>query len=215
MLGGVHPMLAYAMVGLGAAAYSPAKYGIMTDVLPAEKLVVANAWLESATVLSTIVGTMAGGLLISDAVSHWLGVHPLPLLHSAAQIAMLAMMLVYAFAGLLNIGIPDTGARYENRLHHPGRLVADFRHCFIVLWSDKLAQIALWGHDPALGQRRHAAIAGAQVGERAARHDPFGCGDPARRHGPGHRRGGGMGRPRACRCATHSRYCRWACWSAS
>ncbi len=111
MLGGVHPMLAYAMVGLGAAAYSPAKYGIMTELLPAEKLVVANAWLESATVLSTIVGTMAGGLLISDAVSHWLGVHPLPLLHSAAQIAMLAMMLVYAFAGLLNIGIPDTGAR--------------------------------------------------------------------------------------------------------
>jgi MFS transporter, LPLT family, lysophospholipid transporter len=144
MIGGVHPMLAYAMVGFGAAAYSPAKYGIMTELLPSEKLVIANAWLESATVLSTIVGTMVGGALISDTVAHWLGVHPIPLLNSAAQLAMFAMMLVYASAGVINIGIPDTGARYENRLHHPGRLIADFRHCFNVLWHDKLAQIALW-----------------------------------------------------------------------
>jgi LPLT family lysophospholipid transporter-like MFS transporter len=144
MIGGVHPMLAYAMVGVGAAAYSPAKYGIMTELLPASQLVVANAWLESATVLSTIVGTMIGGALISDTVSRWLTADPWPIVHSAAGIAMLVMMLVYAFAGLLNMGIPDTGARYVNRLREPRKLIGVFRHAFVVLWNDKLAQIALW-----------------------------------------------------------------------
>ncbi|CAB3783514.1 lysophospholipid transporter LplT [Pararobbsia alpina] len=144
MIGSVHPMLAYAMVGVGAAAYSPAKYGIMTELLPASKLVVANAWLESATVLSTIVGTMIGGALISDTVSRWLTADPWPFVHSAAGIAMVVMMLVYAFAGLLNMGIPDTGARYVNRLREPRKLVGVFRHALVVLWNDKLAQIALW-----------------------------------------------------------------------
>ena len=50
MFVGVHPLVAYAVVGLGAAAYSPAKYGILTELLPPEKLVVANGWIEGLTV---------------------------------------------------------------------------------------------------------------------------------------------------------------------
>ncbi|CAM2146743.1 MFS transporter, LPLT family, lysophospholipid transporter [Pararobbsia alpina] len=144
MIANVHPMIAYGLIGFGAAAYSPAKYGILTELLPKEQLVVANAWLESATVLSTIVGTMAGGALVSDVVSHWITGHSIPFIHTAAQCAMVVMFLVYAAAGVLNIDIPDTGARYENRLHEPLKLIRDFRHCFYVLWHDKLAQIALW-----------------------------------------------------------------------
>ncbi|RKP54855.1 lysophospholipid transporter LplT [Pararobbsia silviterrae] len=144
MLANVHPMLAYGLIGFGAAAYSPAKYGILTELLPARQLVAANAWLESATVLSTIVGTMAGGALVSQGVAQWLSAHTVPLVHTAAQCAMAVMFLVYALAGVLNIDIPDTGARYENRLREPLKLVRDFRHCFYVLWHDKLAQIALW-----------------------------------------------------------------------
>jgi len=53
-------LVAYAVVGLGAAAYSPAKYGILTELLPAEKLVVANAWIEGLTVLSIVLGTVVG-----------------------------------------------------------------------------------------------------------------------------------------------------------
>ncbi len=68
MIAGVHPMIAYGIVGLGAAAYSPAKYGILTELLPPEKLIVANAWLESATVGSTILGTVIGGALVSQYV---------------------------------------------------------------------------------------------------------------------------------------------------
>ena len=65
MLFGTHPLLAYAIVGLGAAAYSPAKYGILTELLPPEKLVKANGWIEGLTVASIILGTGLGGLLIS------------------------------------------------------------------------------------------------------------------------------------------------------
>ncbi|MFX1803301.1 lysophospholipid transporter LplT [Paraburkholderia sp. A1BS-2L] len=144
MIAGAHPMIAYGVVGFGAAAYSPAKYGILTELLPAEKLVAANAWLESATVLSTIAGTMLGGALVSTYAERFVAHHPMPFIRTAADLAMLAVMLTYALAALINIGIPDTGARYENRLREPGRLVSDFVHCFNVLWADKLAQIALW-----------------------------------------------------------------------
>src|SRR5499426_1513042 len=64
MLFGVHPLLAYAVVGLGAAAYSPAKYGILTEYLPHRKLVIANGWIEGLTVASIILGTVLGGVLI-------------------------------------------------------------------------------------------------------------------------------------------------------
>jgi MFS transporter, LPLT family, lysophospholipid transporter len=144
MILGVHPMLAYGIVGLGAAAYSPAKYGILTELLPAERLIPANAWLESATVGSTILGTVIGGALVSQYVGRWVDAAHLPLIRSAADAAMTAVMLVYAAAAVINIGIPDTGVRYPNRLKEPSKLVGDFTHAFKVLWGDKLAQIALW-----------------------------------------------------------------------
>jgi MFS transporter, LPLT family, lysophospholipid transporter len=144
MILGVHPMIAYGVVGLGAAAYSPAKYGILTELLPAERLIPANAWLESATVGSTILGTVVGGALVSQYVGRWVDAAHVPLIRSAADAALTAVMLVYAAAAVINIGIPDTGARYPNRLKEPSKLVGDFTHAFKVLWVDKLAQIALW-----------------------------------------------------------------------
>ncbi|HEY1608185.1 MAG TPA: lysophospholipid transporter LplT [Paraburkholderia sp.] len=144
MIAGMHPVAAYGVVGLGASVYSPAKYGILTELLPAKKLIVANAWLESATVLSTIAGTMLGGALISRYAQHVVGRLHLPLIHSAADLAMCAVMLTYAAAAIINVGIPDTGARYPNRLKEPRKLVGEFVHCFNTLWADRLAQITLW-----------------------------------------------------------------------
>jgi LPLT family lysophospholipid transporter-like MFS transporter len=69
MLFGTHPLVAYALVGLGAAAYSPAKYGILTELLPPEKLVVANGWIEGLTVVSIILGFVVGGVLVAPAVA--------------------------------------------------------------------------------------------------------------------------------------------------
>ncbi|PLZ02715.1 lysophospholipid transporter LplT [Burkholderia sp. WAC0059] len=144
MIAGVHPMIAYGVVGFGAAAYSPAKYGILTELLPAERLIAANAWLESATVISTIAGTMLGGALISAYASRFVAHAHLPLIRSSAGLAMFAVMTTYGIAAAINVGIPDTGARYANRLRKPGVLVSDFVYCFKVLWTDRLAQIALW-----------------------------------------------------------------------
>ncbi|MCG7404397.1 MULTISPECIES: lysophospholipid transporter LplT [Caballeronia] len=144
MIAGVHPMIAYGVVGLGAAAYSPAKYGILTELLPPQKLIAANAWLESATVGSTILGTVIGGALVSQVVGRWVEHAHLPFVSSAAHAALFAVMVIYASAAVINVFIPDTGARYPNLLNEPTKLVHDFSRCFMVLWKDKLAQIALW-----------------------------------------------------------------------
>src|SRR5690625_6781203 len=66
---------AYTLVGVGAAAYSPAKYGIVTEMLPPKLLVKGNSWIEGLTVLSIIIGTVMGGVLVHPDISHFLMVH--------------------------------------------------------------------------------------------------------------------------------------------
>ncbi len=143
----VHPLLAYAVVGFGAAAYSPAKYGILTELLPPEKLVAANGWIEGTTVGSIILGTMVGGALISPTVSGFLLGLDFPGLDfhidSPAESAILVIAVFYIIAALFNLRIPDTGARYEKQHTNPLKLLADFWHCNTTLWRDKLGQISL------------------------------------------------------------------------
>ena len=140
-------LAAYAVVGLGAAAYSPAKYGILTELLPAEQLVAANGWIEGLTVVSIVLGTVLGGILIGPAVSAKLLAFDLPYVDtgvdSPAESAILVIAAVYLVAALFNLAIPDTGARYTHQEHNPIRLVVDFSHCFTTLWRDKLGQISL------------------------------------------------------------------------
>jgi MFS family permease len=147
MLFSVHPLLAYAVVGFGAAAYSPAKYGILTELLPPEKLVVANGWIEGLTVSSIIVGFLLGGILISPRVSHWLLGFDLPMLDTGvdlpAEASIAVITFVYVVAALFNLGIPDTGARYAKQHVHPVKLLVGFMHCCSVLWRDKLGQVSL------------------------------------------------------------------------
>ena len=66
MLFGVQPLLAYAIVGFGAAAYSPAKYGILPEILPAESLVRANGMVELLTLVAILVGSIVGAQLKSS-----------------------------------------------------------------------------------------------------------------------------------------------------
>lgn len=139
---GVHPLAAYAIVGIGAAAYSPAKYGILTELLPAEKLVVANGWIEGLTVTSIILGTVLGGTLINKHVAAFLQAH-IPFASSAAIAALLVIMGIYILAALFNLRIPDTGARYEKQPTNPILLIKNFAHSFTTLWKDKLGQISL------------------------------------------------------------------------
>jgi hypothetical protein len=147
MLFGSHPLLSYAIVGLGAAAYSPAKYGILTELLPPERLVAANGWIEGLTVGSIILGTVLGGVLISVGVSSRLLGFDLPVIETGidtpAEAAILVIMMIYIIAALINLKIPDTGARYVAQKTNPIELVQDFAHCFRTLWNDRLGQISL------------------------------------------------------------------------
>ncbi|MBU3550499.1 lysophospholipid transporter LplT [Polynucleobacter sp. MWH-Berg-3C6] len=147
MLFGSHPLLAYAIVGLGAAAYSPAKYGILTELLPPEKLVAANGWIEGLTVGSIILGTVLGGVLISSTVSESLLAWDMPSLETGidtpAESAIMIIMMIYIIAAIINLKIPDTGARYVAQKANPIELIKDFSVCFKTLWNDRLGQISL------------------------------------------------------------------------
>jgi MFS transporter, LPLT family, lysophospholipid transporter len=147
MLFSVHPLIAYGIVGLGAAAYSPAKYGILTELLPPEKLVAANGWIEGTTVGSIILGVVLGGFLVGPKMSTLLLGFDLPLLDTGVdtrgEAAIMVIMIFYIIAALFNSRIPDTGARYAHQESNPLKLLSDFWRCNTILWKDKLGQISL------------------------------------------------------------------------
>jgi len=147
MILGANPLYAYAVVGLGAAAYSPAKYGILTEYLPHSKLVVANSWIEGLTVGAIILGTVAGGWLISPAVSGAFQ-HLDNLLFDGASgtlldYSMSTIAALYLVAAVVNLWIPDTGVDHRVPHKNPLFLIYDFAHCVKLLWQDKLGQITL------------------------------------------------------------------------
>ncbi|MBR7798862.1 lysophospholipid transporter LplT [Undibacterium fentianense] len=143
----VHPVIAYGVVGFGAAAYSPAKYGILTELLPAEKLVAANGWIEGLTISSIILGVVLGGKLVDPQISIRLLSFDFPLIdfgiNTTNQSALCAITACYLIAAIFNQFIPDTGVKYQKQKSHPLCLLRDFTHCSIKLWQDKLGQISL------------------------------------------------------------------------
>lgn len=137
----------YMIVGIGAAMYSPAKYGILTELLPADQLVKGNGWIEGLTVVSIILGTVLGGALISPKVSAALLSYDIPFINmgvdTAPEAAILVIAVFYAIAAVFNLNIPDTGARYAAQSRNPIKLVTDFWRYVDTLWRDKLGQISL------------------------------------------------------------------------
>ncbi len=147
MLFGSHPLLAYAVVGLGAAAYSPAKYGILTELLPASQLVKANGWIEGLTIASIILGVLLGGQLIGPHISSVLLSVDVPLVDTgvdtAAEAAIATMILLYLVAAWFNLRIPHTGVEMRPMPANPLAMLPDFWACNSRLWRDKLGQISL------------------------------------------------------------------------
>ena len=147
MLFGSHPLLAYAIVGLGAAAYSPAKYGILTELLPASQLVKANGWIEGLTIASIILGVLLGGQLVGHAISSKLLAFDFPLIDTgittAPEAAISILILIYAIAAWFNLRIPDTGVEMRAMPRNKLELLPDFWNCNAALWRDKLGQISL------------------------------------------------------------------------
>jgi MFS family permease len=147
MLWGVDPLAAYAVVGLGAAAYSPAKYGILTEYLPHRQLVVANGWIEGLTVASIILGTMLGGILLHANVSGVLLHLDFPFIDTPidtpAEAAIALIVVVYAVAALFNLEVPRTGVTLKHLPADPFETLRDFARCVSHLWKDRLGQISL------------------------------------------------------------------------
>jgi LPLT family lysophospholipid transporter-like MFS transporter len=151
LLVNVHPVLAFAIVGLGAAAYAPAKYGLVTELVPAERLVAANGWLEVSVVSAALLGTVLGGVLVSPrllesalarAGPRWLGE---PALFDAGllTVSLMAVLVVYGLASLLNMGVRDSGARYALRDINPRALTSDFWRANLQLWRDRDGGLSL------------------------------------------------------------------------
>ncbi len=148
MLAGVNPLIAYGLVGLGAAAYSPAKYGILTEYLPPEKLVLANSWMEGLTVAAIILGAVVGGILISPEVANpmlqWWDV---PLIDTGIdtppELAISIIIVLYLAAALFNLYIPRLPIDHKPMSRNPVFLVSEFVHCFRLLWKDPLGQVSL------------------------------------------------------------------------
>ena len=118
MLFGSHPLMAYAVVGLGAAAYSPAKYGILTELLPPSQLVKANGWIEGLTITSIILGVVLGGQLMGHTIAPWLLSLDLPWVDTGistpAEAAISTLIILYVIASLFNLRIPRTDTPQNN-----------------------------------------------------------------------------------------------------
>jgi MFS transporter, LPLT family, lysophospholipid transporter len=170
MLFGIHPLLSYAIVGLGAAAYSPAKYGILTELLPNSQLVKANGWIEGLTIASIILGVLLGGQLVGRTISHLLLQIDMPAfdfgIDTAPEAAIASLILLYLIAALFNLRIPRTEAPLQPIAHSVTALVRDFSNCNARLWGDKLGQISLatttlfWGVS---GNLRYIVLAWASA----------------------------------------------------
>src|SRR3954462_7446553 len=110
MLMGMHPLASFAIVGLGAAAYSPAKYGILTELLPPSQLVKANGWIEGLHIAPIILGILLGGQLVGHTISARMLSIDVPLIDTgidtAPEAAITVLILVYAVAAWFNTRIP-------------------------------------------------------------------------------------------------------------
>jgi MFS family permease len=144
MLIGVNPLVAYGLAGFGAAAYSPAKYGILTEYLPPERLVWANSWMEGLTVAAIIFGAVIGGMLITPnfATAILQNLH-VPANVTPAELAIFITFFIYLVAALINLYIPIVPIDHKALRRNPFFLIKDFAHCFTLLWKDPLGQVSL------------------------------------------------------------------------
>ncbi|MBI5436636.1 MAG: lysophospholipid transporter LplT [Nitrosomonadales bacterium] len=148
MLAGVNPLIAYGVAGFGAAAYSPAKYGILTEYLPPEKLVLANSWMEGLTVLAIILGAVSSGILINPEIANpmlqWWDV---PLIDTGIdtppELAISIITAIYLVAAVFNLHIPRVPIDHKPLSRNPVFLATEFAHCFRLLWKDPLGQVSL------------------------------------------------------------------------
>jgi len=150
LLLGAHPVLVFVIVGFGAAVHAPAKYGLITELVPPEQLVAANGWMEVTIVCAVLGGTMVGGALVSPGLlalwGHWpalAGRHGGAASMGVLVMPLLAVLAVYTAAAALSRAVPDSGARYPACAPHPLTLARHFWQDHLTLWRDRDGGLSL------------------------------------------------------------------------
>jgi LPLT family lysophospholipid transporter-like MFS transporter len=145
-----HPVLAFAIVGMAASAYAPAKYGLVTETVPESDLVKANGWLEVTVVMSVILGTVCGGMLVATSNMAWMSNFNLAFIETlslsidtAYAGPLLSLILIYVTAAVLNFGIPHAAVSYVQQSMRPAALIKNFIRSNYILWSDSVGRITL------------------------------------------------------------------------
>ncbi|EAO5564318.1 lysophospholipid transporter LplT [Salmonella enterica] len=126
---GVNPFVGYTLVGIGAAAYSPAKYGILGELTTGDKLVKANGLMEASTIAAILLGSVAGGVL-----ADW---------HVIA--ALVACALAYAGAVAANLFIPKLVAARPEQSWRLSAMTRSFFCACVVLWRNGETRFSLVG----------------------------------------------------------------------
>ncbi|EHJ5924523.1 lysophospholipid transporter LplT [Salmonella enterica] len=126
---GVNPFVGYTLVGIGAAAYSPAKYGILGELTTGDKLVKANGLMEASTIAAILLGSVAGGVL-----ADW---------HVIA--ALIACALAYAGAVAANLFIPKLVAARPGQSWRLSAMTRSFFSACVILWRNGETRFSLVG----------------------------------------------------------------------
>ena len=141
-----HPFLCLLLAGLGASIYSPAKYGLATEMVHVSHLVKANAWLEVSTVLASIFGFLLGGFLVSESFRGSVWAQDLSaMMHESGSLylSIATLIVMLSLASLLTRLLPDSGYRKEEKLAHWGQHIHDFLISLKLLWADKMGRVSL------------------------------------------------------------------------
>jgi LPLT family lysophospholipid transporter-like MFS transporter len=126
---GFNPFLMYGLVGVGAAVYSPAKYGILSELTSADFLVKANGLMEASTIAAILIGAVAGGTLADWDVRATLGI----------------VAAGYAAAALANLLIPRLEPLHPLESFSFGAVVKSFGEALRVLISVPDARFSILG----------------------------------------------------------------------
>ncbi|WP_017692733.1 lysophospholipid transporter LplT [Enterobacter hormaechei] len=126
---GINPFVGYTLVGIGAAAYSPAKYGILGELTTGDKLVKANGLMESSTIAAILLGSVAGGVL-----ADW---------HVLAALGICALM--YGGAVIANLFIPKLAVARPGQSWRFGSMTGSFFNACRVLWRNGETRFSLMG----------------------------------------------------------------------
>ncbi len=129
MVSGVNPLTAYGLIGVGAAMYSPAKYGILAQMFGPAWLVRANGMMEGSTIVAILLGVILGG---------WLADHSL-------QAAFIGVVAAYGLAACANLFIPALPAERAGASFHPWLLLKKFATSISVMFRNPDSRFSLLG----------------------------------------------------------------------